>query len=45
MLKQMAEEHQKNYQALQNKVKMQRQKIKDFDKKQEAKKIKEFDVS
>ena len=41
----MTEEHNRNFEQLQERVKQQRQKIKAFDLKQEEKKGKEFDVS
>mmetsp|Transcript_12005 Transcript_12005/g.15353 ORF Transcript_12005/g.15353 Transcript_12005/m.15353 type:complete len:155 (+) Transcript_12005:17-481(+) len=44
LLKQMTEEYNRNYVAMQDAVKEKRQRIKDFDRKQEEKKIKSFDV-
>ena len=41
----MIEENHRQYIDLQKSANAKRQKIKDFDKKQEEKKVKEFDVS
>ena len=45
LLKQVAEDYTRSFSALQENVKAQRERIKDFDKRQEDKKTQKFEVS
>ena len=45
LLKQVAEDYNRSFSALQENVKAQRDRIKDFDKRQEDKKTQKFEVS